>query len=70
MTVRLPVKNAQSAYDLLEQLRIAGLVNTRDFTWFFSPQRCDFYGSVEEEAYVEFKFVDAKMATYFKLKWS
>ena len=70
MKVTVANKSASQAYELLDKLRAAGLVNGRDFTWYYSPQKCDYFGSVEKESYVEFDFLDEQNATYFRLKWA
>lgn len=70
MNAVITVKNAQAAFELLEQLNEAGLVNDRDFTWAFTPAKYDYYGHSESAAIIEFRFVDEKNATYFKLKWA
>ena len=71
MNLSVPVRNAQEAMTLLDMIREHGLELERDFTWAFMPSQYDGWDDASHtQPFVEFTFKDAKMATYFQLKWA
>ena len=59
------------AIELKNQLLSAGLVMNRDFEWRWNPATYDNDGySAVTPALVYFKFSDAAIATFYKLKWT
>jgi len=67
----MPVKNAQHALELKEQVTQAGLVLHQDFSWEYVPDEYDGYTHMERtQPLAKFFFRDASNETWFKLKWS
>jgi hypothetical protein len=59
------------AIELKNQLLAAGLIMDQDFEWRWCPATYDNDGfSAVTPKLVYFKFVDAPVATFYKLKWT
>lgn len=62
--------SATAAVDYKNQLVADGLTMNRDFVWYYRKPRWDeFTGMGVEPSTVTFEFVDAKLATFYQLKW-
>lgn len=62
---------AVGALELRDQLLEAGLVQDRDFEWSYHQAEYDnFSAHAVVPRHVAFRFQDAKLATYYQLKWA
>ena len=62
--------NAVQALELRDQLLVAGLVQNQDFEWaFYQAEYDNFSHDPVVPRHVSFRFQDAKLATYYQLKW-
>ena len=52
----------------VQELRSAGLVPNRDFTWLFSPYGYDNMTGEVKQPYCEFRFQDEQYARFYTLK--
>ena len=68
-TIRINVPSSPQAFAYKEQLLADGLVWSQDFTWRYNPSDSNWDYDMNTPAWVEFTFTDAKLATYYKLKW-
>jgi len=65
------VKNAQEALELKQQVQDHGLELGRDFSWEYRPDPYDGYDDGSHaHPEVEFTFQDAKMETFFSMRWA
>jgi len=63
--------SAVRALELRDQLLAAGLVQDRDFEWaYYQAQYDNFSAYAVVPRHVQFRFQDAKLATYYQLKWA
>ena len=69
-TIRIKVKSSPQAFLLKDQLLADGLVWRDDFTWKYNPANTNYDYENNIPASVEFTFTDAKLATYYRLKWT
>lgn len=59
------------ALELRDQLRNAGLVQDQDFEWaYYQPVYDNFSHDAVVPRHVTFRFQDARLATYYQLKWA
>ena len=59
------------ALELRDQLWAAGLIQNQDFEWaYYKAQYDDFGYEAAVPRHVKFNFQDAKLATYYQLKWA
>lgn len=62
---------AVGALELRDQLLAAGLVQDQDFEWaYYQAQYDNFSSHAVTPRHVQFRFQDAKLATYYQLKWA
>lgn len=62
---------AVQALELRDQLLEAGLVQNQDFEWaYYQAEYDNFSASPAVPRHVAFRFQDAKLATYYQLKWA
>ena len=62
--------NAVRALELRDQLLDTGLIQDQDFEWEYHQAHYDTFGhEAAVPRHVKFNFHDAKLATYFQLKW-
>lgn len=63
--------NAIKALELVNELKILGLIINVDFEWAYSNEQIlyDLHGNEIKPRYCEFKFRDPKLATFYALKW-
>lgn len=63
--------SAVRALELRDQLLDAGLVQDQDFEWaYYQAVYDNFSASAVVPRHVTFRFQDAKLATYYQLKWA
>jgi hypothetical protein len=63
--------NAVRALELRDELLDAGLGQDRDFEWEYHQAQYDnFSYDAVTPRHVVFRFQDAKLATYYQLRWS
>ena len=68
--IRIEVPSAVQAMAFKDQLLLDGLVWDHDFVWKYYPQQMDWHYNNHQLAVVEFKFRDASLATYYRMKWA
>ncbi len=61
---------AVQALELRDQLLEAGLVQNQDFEWAYYQAEYDNFSYDVVPRHVAFRFQDAKLATYYQLKWA
>lgn len=62
---------AVRALELRDQLLDAGLVQDQDFEWaYYQAEYDNFSADAVVPRHVAFRFQDAKLATYYQLKWA
>lgn len=69
-TIRIEVASAPQAFALREQLEADGLKWRDDYRWKYHPAQTDWEYNNHKCAWVEFRFADPQLATYYKLKWT
>ena len=71
MTRKLKIiANAVTAMSKVSELKAAGLVLDKDFTWEFHPSINDRFTGPPDPSYVLFNFYDDATATFYELKWA
>ena len=71
MTRKLKIiANAVTAMSKASELKAAGLVLDKDFTWKFHPSIDDWFTGAPNPSYVVFTFYDDVTATFYELKWT
>ena len=62
---------AVRALELRDQLLAVGLVQNQDFEWaYYQPTYDNFCSDAVSPRRVEFRFRDAKLATFYQLLWA
>lgn len=70
-TVIVQHVTAPTALELRDQLLEAGLIQNKDFEWAYHPSQYNGMAwEASETRFVEFKFYDVKLATFYSLKWA
>ena len=71
-TITVTKISAAEAIALKNELDHAGLVCNSDYTWRFQPVKYnnDFSMYAIEESQVRFEFVDAAVASFYRIKWT
>jgi hypothetical protein len=67
--VQLPAMQVLDALSLKSQLEAAGLRINHDFEWAWYPRRWDNMTG-NTPGFVEFRFQDPALATFYQLKWA
>lgn len=63
--------SAVRALELRDQLLAAGLVQDQDFEWaYYQAEYDNFSYEAAVPKHVAFRFQDAKLATYYQLRWA
>jgi hypothetical protein len=67
-SVVISAVDANATLDIVRQLRDAGLVQGRDFEFKYTPPKNQLFEDLVPSS-AEFFFLDAKWATFFRLKY-
>lgn len=68
--IAIPVKNAQQALDLKQQILDAGLILHEDFSWEYVPNQYDGYNdSSHTQPMAKFIFRDPVQETFFRMRF-
>lgn len=62
--------NAVQALQLRDQLVESGLIQHQDFEFAYYQAVYESFGPATQPRYVEFRFQDPTIATYYRIKWS
>ena len=68
-TIRIEVPSSPQAFAYRQELEDAGLKWGQDFRWKYNPSQSNWDYENNVSAWVEFTFTDAKLATYYRMKW-
>jgi hypothetical protein len=70
-TIVIPVNSGMDAYAIIGELKSMGMLVNKDFTWLFTPRAGDYFSyETTEPPTITITFVEANMASFFRLKWS
>jgi len=61
--------SAARSLDMLQTVRNSGLVQGQDFDWAWHPRQWDSMTG-DTPGFVEFRFQDPALATFFQLMWN
>lgn len=71
VTITLKGITANTALELVAELKDCGLILNKDFEWVFHRENImyDLGGHEITPKFCEFKFYDPKLATFYALRW-
>ena len=61
--------DVSSTLGRVQELKAAGLVIDRDFTWTFTPYSYNYETGETTDPYCEFRFQDEQYASLYLLRW-